>query len=320
MSRSISKLFDNIIISIGILSASFLMLYFSFGFILFKMKEKGITDWSFFGISGDFVGGILGTVIAAITLLYVIKTYKQQSIYIQKQNFESTFFKMLDTIYTIGKDFKIHDSHKNFFVSFIHNIKPFYDACTQTKSLNQNEFFFTHQTFNKVILQLANDKDTPFYIEPVSDISIYHHMREKEGKGEYKKFILDWVISDLKNEEKFIGYLFREMFWSSDSELGHFFRYIHNTLDFAIQERKKFGDESKYINLIQAQLSNAQLIVLLYNCISPLSLNSDGEKEFHRNLDKYQVFKNIQPNLLLNTKHCKFFPNTQFKFLLEHEK
>ena len=55
-------------------------------------------------------------------------------------------------------------------------------------------------------------------------------------------------------------------FWRThQSELGHYYRYLYNIVRFIKDEGQESGP---YIRLIRAQLSDQELLLLFYNCIS----------------------------------------------------
>ena len=64
------------------------------GFFFINVK----TDMLSYGELGNYVGGILGTVIAGITCYLVYKTYTRQSETAEKQQFETTFFILFEFI------------------------------------------------------------------------------------------------------------------------------------------------------------------------------------------------------------------------------
>ncbi|MES2380957.1 MAG: putative phage abortive infection protein [Bacteroidota bacterium] len=290
---------------------------------------------------GGFIGGIIGTLVATIALIYIRKTYDLQEIelkktreqlelqqsYLHKQQFESTFFKMLDMIHSLSKDFK-DINNKNFFTGLIINMKPFYNAVFELDNTDVEHVSFqqmerNYQLQNRAILPIINNHKDVFNKDK-KDITIetiqefYSEYSLAHGEGQFHKDLKLWLRRDILNEQEYVGYLFREFFLETNSELGHFFRYINNTIEFAIQERKEiYKDEKYYINLIQAQLSNSQLIVLFYNCISPLGIDKTNDYKFKENLDYYHLFKNLQPSLLLDPKHIEYYPKTKntFKFI-----
>ncbi len=53
---------------------------------------------------GDFIGGIFGTIVSVFVAIYVFKTFHDTRKQANKQQFESIYYKMLETFYQLGKD------------------------------------------------------------------------------------------------------------------------------------------------------------------------------------------------------------------------
>ncbi|QIL38333.1 hypothetical protein G7074_02985 [Pedobacter sp. HDW13] len=81
------------------------------------------------------------------------------------------------------------------------------------------------------------------------------------------------------------------------SELGHYFRYLYNLLQFTLKTRKPTNDHLNYINLIQAQLSNNELALIYYNVLSDKGLNRNKTFNSHNLLDEYNFFEKTKLNL-----------------------
>lgn len=87
---------------------------------------------------GDFIGGIVGTVVSGFACYLVYLTYKSQKEELkvqrevmQQQRFETTFFNLLDSFVKTSNSFTIKDkkenllSEKNFFSGFINLLRDF---------------------------------------------------------------------------------------------------------------------------------------------------------------------------------------------------
>lgn len=100
--------------------------------------------------------------------------------------------------------------------------------------------------------------------------------------------------------------------------IGYLYRYIYNTLRFVIDNpdnQVHHDARDRYLNLLQAQLSNEELCLIFYNAISSYGKNSDGRHHFNRILDETHFLENIDPTFLLNSNQYTFYPHTHFKFL-----
>lgn len=108
---------------------------------------------------------------------------------------------------------------------------------------------------------------------------------------------------------------------SAKGNPGYFFRYICNTVRFVVEapvfagkaDRKE--QVEKYLNLLQAQLSNEELALIFYNALSAYGKNKDGFLKFRELLDDTGFLENIDRAFLLAPNHYVFYPKTKFKFL-----
>jgi hypothetical protein len=91
--------------------------------------------------------------------------------------------------------------------------------------------------------------------------------------------------------------LYEFFFTEFHSASGVYFRYLYNVIKFAVEERKGYGDESKYINLIQAQMTNEQLILLHFNLNSIYGLDRNNNPTIKIWVDKYGICDNIDITL-----------------------
>lgn len=104
----------------------------------------------------------------------------------------------------------------------------------------------------------------------------------------------------------------------SDCNIGYLFRYIYNAMKFVLDDsynKKDIKSRNRYLNILQAQLSNEELCFIFYDAISKYGQNKDGEDKFRQMLDNTHFLENIDPVFLLDRNHYKFYPKTAFKFL-----
>jgi len=89
-------------------------------------------------------------------------------------------------------------------------------------------------------------------------------------------------------------------------ELGHYFRYIYNIFKFINEsevDNKKF-----YSNLVRAQISNYELVILFYNCLSKY-----GSEKFFPLAVKYSLIKNLPLSILLQENHRSWYPEKAYE-------
>ena len=115
--------------------------------------------------------------------------------------------------------------------------------------------------------------------------------------------------------------LYENFYKNNHAYLGHYFRYIYHIVEFTIREREQCGDVELYLSIIQSQLSDDELSLLFYNCLSNYAKKKETlEPRFYKNMDKYGLLENVDADSLLSRNHHILYPNTYFKFLNTDEK
>ena len=87
---------------------------------------------------------------------------------------------------------------------------------------------------------------------------------------------------------------------SIEAELGHYFRSLYNIVKFVDLSPTK--DKKFYTNLVRAQISKYELLLLFYNCSSPL-----GSEKFLPLVEKYALLKMVPLSDLLDARHRSLF-------------
>lgn len=91
-----------------------------------------------------------------------------------------------------------------------------------------------------------------------------------------------------------IDIAYRNFLEDHEKDVGHYFRSLYNLVKFIHQS--KLPDEKKriYTNLVRAQLSSYEQLLLFYNCLSPM-----GDKKFKPLVERYALLKTInRPQLI----------------------
>jgi hypothetical protein len=76
-------------------------------------------------------------------------------------------------------------------------------------------------------------------------------------------------------------------------EIGHYFRNLYNVIKFV--DNSNIAEKKFYTNLVRAQLSNFELSLLFYNCLS-----DKGSEKFKPLVEKYSILKNLPDELIFN--------------------
>lgn len=255
-----------------------------------KISPLGNLDLAYTKILGEsaqilsITWSIIGVLLIVLTLNIQKDQFTDNQIFIEKQQFETTFFNMLNVL---------------------HNIKL---SMKKKVIINSIEEHPEGQNFiDYAIKELSEEYNTAYgAIDPQSQLVIIFDKIQQNKKIESLE--REVIRDDINN-----SYLtFYENF---HAELGHYFRYLYNLLQFTLKNRKPQNDHIEYINLIQAQLSNNELALLYYNVLSDKGLNRNKEFNFFNILDEYNFFENIDQNSLIKRSHHVLYPLTKFKFL-----
>ena len=93
---------------------------------------------------------------------------------------------------------------------------------------------------------------------------------------------------------------YQKMWEKSQSDLGHYFRSPYNVFKYISEH--EFRDKKQYSNIARAQISDFELVVLLYNC------TSDNGKKFIKYAVEFAIFDNLDPDLLIKQNHVNLLP------------
>jgi hypothetical protein len=92
-----------------------------------------------------------------------------------------------------------------------------------------------------------------------------------------------------------------DTFWQKhQTQLGHYFRFLYNAFRF-ISENPEFA-KPHHARLLRSQLSDQELQLLFYNCLSKY-----GQK-FQTYAEKFALFDNLPRELLFHASDADFMP------------
>ena len=236
------------------------------------------------GTTGDYFGGILNPIFGLLSLFALLATIKiqteelghsrqelgltreqlekstkaqeEQSNSIKIQNFENTFFNMMDLHRAIINDIKL-------------------DKFDSSTSLN---------TSNVIVFDgMYGGKAKLKFLGQILNV-------ELENNNTFGKDTLQQLLTILKaymkispnNYDKFQDYF--------EDAIGHYFGFIYQILLF-IKEAKDNGQISnpfKYANLFRSQFSKTELSLLAYHC-----LGSIGSRRFKGLVEEFEFFEHL---------------------------
>ena len=106
------------------------------------------------------------------------------------------------------------------------------------------------------------------------------------------------------DEPTALFYAYKDLWNKHSNDLGHYFRLVYNILRF-LDEAKGLC-EARHVRIFRAHLSNSELLIIYYNCLS-----ADGAR-LVRYAEKFALFDNLPTLRLLNSSHMALVPKACF--------
>lgn len=268
--------------------------------ILYRHWHNDMLSWAFYdriitsqlhNNIGDFLGGTLGILLTFTTTLFLFITFKEQREQLletqkesDKTRFETTYFNILGMLKqvqdTVNANIGARMSSKN-----VHNLVEYYSYF---------KAFYNKALTNDSNLKQMNDEFIP----------------------------LTASLAQIEQYEGMLAELYVRFIDETQCNIGYLYRYIFNTIKFVIDDKHNKENkeaQERYLNLLQAQLSNEELCFIFYNAISKYGKDKHGILKFKEILDNSQFLENIDSTFLLNRNHYRFYPHTLFKLLNRDE-
>ncbi|SNY59852.1 putative phage abortive infection protein [Enterobacter sp. CC120223-11] len=112
---------------------------------------------------------------------------------------------------------------------------------------------------------------------------------------------LDATEFSLGREKKMLSDSFEFYFRGRSGNFSHYYRYLYNTFKFIDDATVSDAVKKRYANILRAQISNYELLILLYNG------NSRHGFKFSYFFEEYSVFDNLPVDKLISNAHVLFF-------------
>lgn len=98
---------------------------------------------------------------------------------------------------------------------------------------------------------------------------------------------------------------YAEFYRQYEPEVGHYFRHLYHLIKFI--KNSDVSDPKQYTNLVRAQLSSYELLLLFYNC-----LYDTGRDKFKPLVEEFSLLKNLPRHELLSPDHVNFYESSAF--------
>lgn len=350
------KIFAYILIFLGIiiLGCYIYTMYISEYTILERLNNK---DVEITGQFGDFFGGVIGSLwtLAGVFLYFSALKVQQEQLKAQKaemkqnetllsqQQFENTFFGLLQTQKELKKDLycniqiikptdhrnnytfeSIGYDSKHFFQYIVQELKYLYLIYKREKfcSWDNNESQRLIDDFNNYA-EYCKEQEEPFNYSQEFN-KVFHELKLSYLTSLYQ--IKEKTITLAKNkdtEELLCCSIYGHILLTYQEQLGHYFRHLYNIVKFLDIEKEKNLAEIKnkdneekekefinkrfanYFSFIHSILSTPELTILYYNSM----LFPKARKLYV----KYGMFNNLLKENLINQEHSTLIEGANLK-------
>jgi len=196
---------------------------------------------------------------------------------------------------------------------------------TRTEFVIQNKTLKT-QRFESTFFGLVN-----LHNQIVNDIDFKrgdgHFVPEEilSGRDVFQQAYLE-LRNELKKEDISVNRAYLRMYGKHNTDFGHYFRNLYrifkiiketefvsmSEIDDEIKDKKQFYKEEnfkeqyRYTSIMRAQLSDYELFILFYNCLSKL-----GEK-FKPLIEEFSILKTMPKHFIEHKEHQDLFEHNAF--------
>ncbi len=93
---------------------------------------------------------------------------------------------------------------------------------------------------------------------------------------------------------------YQAFYEENQAEIGHYFRSLYNIIKLV--KNSDLEDRRLYTNLVRAQLSSYELLLLFYNCLSEL-----GREKLTPLSKEFDLFKHLRAKMLIDPTHASLY-------------
>lgn len=275
-----------------------------------------------YGSFGSYVGGVFGTIIGFLTLILVYKTYtsqrnelKIQKELISQQQFESTFFNMLNVHRELKNNLSLDSSSSIFYDPETNYEKLYYNFYYKKPDLNdKNQEEARRDKLSKVMKIgisvfgiIRNDyKNLNDSISVDERINLLKSNNLIQSTNRTLLSKLEALKNSLNNKSS-LNETFEILFDKYQELLSHYCRNIYHILKFIreTEEQNKISYR-KYADIFQSQLNVDEQFLLFYNFIH-FNDEKNGIYSTINLVNHYQFLENVGIDNLIFKKHEEFY-------------
>jgi hypothetical protein len=270
---------------------------------------------------GDYVGGLIGSLwaLAGVILFYVALTDQREDIKTNREVLTTQVNGLKEQI----KEFELQREEMEL------TRKVFVEQSKTLKTQQfESTFFNSVQLLNNIIgtinftksgwvhPMIGDSQDDMIYTGRDSFKHLYNDLMV-EYRARKQNILLNPLNENFDPtqnltaqpkiiEEEIACTSYLSVFEKHQSTLGHYFRTIYNIIKFV--HDTPIENPKYYTNLVRAQLSTYEHLLLFYNCLSKY-----GEEKFKPLVIKYSLLDNMPTDHLLDVSHINFYPKKAYE-------
>ncbi|WP_160137768.1 putative phage abortive infection protein [Chryseobacterium sp. c4a] len=179
----------------------------------------------------------------------------------------------------------------------------------------ENTFFQMLSLFNTITGSIRVDSGRDHYDEGKSAINqilseleykATQHCSTTQYCSKHKVNSYDSAKTKFKHLElEDLQEIYQKKYEEYNDILGHYFRTFYHIIKLI--DSSDIKDKQQYASIARSQLSNAEQVLLFYNC-----LHANGEKKFKPLVEDYALLNNLNPKQLLSAHITSFYAEKAF--------
>ena len=242
-----------------------------------------------FGMFGDFVGGLIGSLwaLAGVLLFYSALIYQKNELKLQR------------TQLTVQQK-ELHQQT----IQFSNQNE------TLQKQRFENTFFQLLSLHNELVEKLSIKADGTEYVQRFVFKYGLGRLRSKIDNARKRKrdtgaiVILSYEELSLEDNKKILFESYNAFFTEHQEIFGHYFRNLYHIFKYIYLSKIIPVEEKEfYSNIVRAQLSTFELILLFYNSL----IDKLGYPKFNYLIYKFDLLQNMNYGELLSNIHADIF-------------
>jgi hypothetical protein len=252
-----------------LIMAGVIIICLLYGYLLFDYEARGSFGDMFGGLNTAFAGLAFAGIIFAIVL-------QKKDLELQRQELEATRQELR------GQKEQLELQN-----------------ATLLQQTFENTFFQLLRLHNNLINGIDRRFSPSQETKRGRDCFAGFYVEFRDHYLQYKEHQKFW------DERKLINAAYITIFKSYQSDIGHYFRTLYNIVKFI--KTSSVSTKKLYTNLVRAQLSSYELLLLFYNCLS-----EKGNEKFKPLIEEFEMLENMPKDEILNMDHLKLYKENAF--------